>query len=270
MGKASSSKKVARAARAGSTHRGPQRRALGFPLTIAVVVLLGTSLVVYSRDNRSEDVPPVIGDHWHAAYGIWNCDHWEGVLSDAGPDLTGIHTHADSIIHVHPFNSGSAGTRATMGKFFDTVAVESSDDKLTLPSGTVLDESAGCADQPAELVIARWPADQPDAEAEIINTDFDDIRFREDREVFTIALVREGETPPRPESVPTLDNLSDVIEAPTTTAPGATTTTTPGATTTTTPGAEPSATTTTTPGEPGATTTTGAPDATSAPTTTGG
>ncbi len=253
MGKASSSKKVARAARAGSTHKGPERRALGFPLAIVAVVLLGTGLVVFSRENRDEAIPPTLNDHWHAAYGIWNCGEWEPVLTDAGQDLSGIHTHADGVIHIHPFSSASAGNRATLGKFFDTTGVDVSDSKLVLPSGTVLDEEAGCDGEPATLKVARWPADEPDADAEIIEENIDDIRFREDREVLTIALVRDGDDQeiPRPETVPTLDNLSDVIEAPTTTLPGDTTTTAPGDTTTTAPGD----TTTTVPEE--TTTTTG-------------
>jgi hypothetical protein len=248
MGKASSSKKVARAARAGSTHKGPERRALGFPAAIALVVLLGTSLVLYSRSNRSEAIAPTLDDHWHAAYGIWNCDHWEAALNDANGDPNGIHSHGDSIIHIHPFNSSAAGNRATLGVFFDTEGVSASDDKITLPTGTVLDESAGCNGEAAKLVVARWPHDQPDATPEIIDHNFDDIRLREDREVFTIALIKDGDTPPRPESVPTLDNLSDVVAAdgstPTTTVAGETTTTVAGDTTTTSP-PDASATTTT-------------------------
>jgi hypothetical protein len=245
MGKASSSKKVARAARAGSTTKGTERRALGFPLAIVAVVLLGTGLVVFSRDNRDEAIPPTLNDHWHAAYGIWNCGEWEPVLADAGQDLNGIHTHADGVIHIHPFSSASTGNRATLARFFETTGVDASDSKITLPSGTVLDEEAGCDGEPATLKVARWPADDPNADAEIIEEGLDDIRFREDREALTIALVRDGETIPRPESVATLDNLSDVIQAPTTTVPGATTTTVAGDTTTT---AAPEATTTTTGG----------------------
>jgi hypothetical protein len=268
MGKASSSKKVARAARAGSTHKGPERRAVGFPLAIALTIVLGTSLVLFSRENRSETIAPTRDDHWHAAYGIWNCDHFEPALTDIAGDPDGIHSHADGIIHIHPFNSGATGTRATLGKFFDTEGVTATDDKITLPSGTVLDESAGCGGDEAELVVARWPADDPGAEPELSDDDFDDIRLREDREVFTIGLVKKGDTPPRPESVPTLDNLSDVspLEAGSTTIPsepaptstpvedGATTTTPPDGATTTAP---PDGATTTAPGDGATTTTTG-------------
>jgi hypothetical protein len=251
MGKASSSKKVARAARAGNTHKGPERRALGFPLAIIAVVLLGTGLVVFSRENRDEAIPPTLNDHWHAAYGIWNCGEWEPQLVDAGADLNGIHTHADGVIHIHPFSSAATGNRATLERFFETTGVDYSDSRIVLPTGTVLDEEAGCEGDPATLKVARWPADDANAEPEVLEESLDAIRFREDREVLTIALVRDGESIPRPESVPTLDNLSDVIEAPTTTLPGETTTTVPGETTTTAPGdtssttAAPEATTTT-------------------------
>lgn len=210
MGKASSSKKVARAARAGSSSKGPERRALGFPLAIVAVLVLGTGLVVFSRDNRDEAVPPQLGDHWHAAFGIWNCDEWAPQVTDAGPDLNGIHTHDDSIIHIHPANSSSTGTRATLARFFETTGIDASDSKITLPDGTVLDEAAGCNGDPATLKIARWPADQPNADPEIVTDNLKDIRLRQDREAFTVALVRDGESIPRPESIPTLDNLSDV------------------------------------------------------------
>ena len=131
--------------------------------------------------------------------------------------------------------------------FFDTEGVSSSDDTITLPSGVVLDETVGCGGEASQLVVARWPPDEPDASPEIIDHNFGDIRLREDREVFTIALIKQGDTPPRPDSVPTLDNLSDVIAA-----DGSTTTTVAGETTTTVAGTEA---TTTAPPE-GATTTT--------------
>ncbi|HEV8296660.1 MAG TPA: hypothetical protein VGQ20_05185 [Acidimicrobiales bacterium] len=235
MGKASSSKKVARAARAGSTHKGPERRELGFPLAIALTVLLGTSLVLYARGNRSEAVEPQANKtHWHAAYGIWNCDHWEPNLSGT-QDADGIHSHDDGIVHIHPFNTGAAGTRANLGVFFDNFGVKASNDKIDLGTGVALENGTDCNGKKAVLEVARFKADQPDAQPEIITSNFDNIRFREDREAFTIALIPEGETVPRPESIPTLDALSDLgtTASTTTTVPGATTTTIPGETTTT-------------------------------------
>ena len=73
MGKASSAKKVARAARAGGSRRSGQRRALGFPLAIFVVVALGLSLVLVARSERITNAEPKVGDHIHAAYSTYTC-----------------------------------------------------------------------------------------------------------------------------------------------------------------------------------------------------
>ena len=47
-------------------------------MTIAVVLVLGLSLVIFaSRDNEAtaDDTAPAANvDHWHAAYGIYACD----------------------------------------------------------------------------------------------------------------------------------------------------------------------------------------------------
>jgi len=73
MGKASSAKKVARAARAGGNRRAGQRRALGFPLTVFLVVALGLTLVGFARSERITNAEPKVGDHIHAAYSVYTC-----------------------------------------------------------------------------------------------------------------------------------------------------------------------------------------------------
>lgn len=226
MGKASSSKKVARAARAGSTHKGPERRELGFPLAIALTVLLGSALVLYARADESAAVEPKLGTHWHAAYGIYNCDKWEAPAADSGTDPDGIHTHdqdstADGgIMHVHPFNSTAAGANAKLGVFFDALGIKASNDQIELPSGLVLKNGAMCGDKPGVLQIVRFDADNSATAGEVSLKDFDNVRYRKDREAFTIALVPEGTEVPRPTSIPLLDSLSDV--EPTTGATGTT------------------------------------------------
>jgi hypothetical protein len=74
MGKASSAKKVARAARAGGTRRSGQRRPLGFPLAIGAVILVGLVLVLFARDRRNANAfPRANQDHVHAAYDTYVC-----------------------------------------------------------------------------------------------------------------------------------------------------------------------------------------------------
>ncbi len=139
MGKASSSKKVARAARTGGgrTRRGSSSWL--WPALMAVIVVLGTAGVVYSREQRAPDNSrPVAagagreGDHWHAAIGFYICGQFQPDIS-AAADPLGIHTHDDGIVHIHPFTSRAAGKNAKLGVFFDTVDAKVSSTELRLP-----------------------------------------------------------------------------------------------------------------------------------------
>src|SRR5262245_47264640 len=101
MGKASSSKKVARAARAGGrTTKGPKRN-LGHPLAIAGIVIVGVLVVLIARNYNQEAAAttPTVEDHWHAAYGIYVCDQFLPPLTDTVADVTGLHTHGDGVAH---------------------------------------------------------------------------------------------------------------------------------------------------------------------------
>ena len=74
MGKASSAKKVARAARAGGNRRAGQRRALGFPVAIGLVLILGLLLVFFARERRNADAfPRANKDHVHSSIDIYTC-----------------------------------------------------------------------------------------------------------------------------------------------------------------------------------------------------
>jgi hypothetical protein len=87
MGKASSAKKVARAARAGGNRRSGQRRPLGFPLAIGAVVLIGLMLVLFARDRRNANAfPRANQDHVHSAYDTYVC------VSDAEAAQAGAST----------------------------------------------------------------------------------------------------------------------------------------------------------------------------------
>ena len=67
------------------------------------------------------------GDHWHTALDVNICGEW----LDPAPAFekpydspnqvanAGIHSHADGLIHTHPFVVSEEGNNATIGKFFD-------------------------------------------------------------------------------------------------------------------------------------------------------
>src|ERR687894_2304855 len=247
MGKASSSKKVARAARAGGRSSGSKQRNLLFPGAIGVIVLLGSGLIAYAADERKSeaDVAPVVNeDHWHAAFGVYICDEFQPAVPEFESPI-GIHTHSDGVIHVHPFSSGGAGDNATLGAFLEGAGIELSDDELRLGEEPWSEGDDQCGDEDAELVVAQWSDVQStDEEPALIRRDFDDIRFREDGEGFTIAFVPEGTTDiPKPESAAQLAELGAADGGPGDTVPdNETTTTTAPATDTTAPG-DPTATT---------------------------
>lgn len=211
MGRASSAKKVAKVARSSGGPRREQAK-LGFPAAVGAVLLLGVVMVFWAQNENSaaEAEPPTLADHWHAAYGIYICDSFAPALRDVVPDSTGIHTHDDDVVHVHPFSSASSGERANWARYGETVGLQFDGASFTMPDGTRYDESSTCGEQPARVVMYEWPADDPDAEPVVHTDDFGSVHFHSDRLAFTLAVVPEGTEVPRPASIPTLDNLSDM------------------------------------------------------------
>ncbi|MGH9110937.1 MAG: hypothetical protein ACRDZN_01330, partial [Acidimicrobiales bacterium] len=248
-----------RAARAGGRSSGARQRNLLFPGMVGAIVLVGSGLVAYAANERKgdADIPPVIGDHWHAAYGLYVCGEWQPNIPEFESDV-GLHTHGDGVIHIHPFASAASGENATLGKFLEDTDVVLDGDELTigeneLPDGAKTWKSGDdqCDGEDAELKVAQWKdLSDPEAKPALLTSGFDDIRFREDGEGYTIAFVPEDETDiPMPQTAADLAELgavdsaqtattdSDgnvVDESTTTTAEGeGSTTTTAGETTTT-------------------------------------
>lgn len=257
MGKASSSKKVARAARAGGRRpTGARQRDLLFPSVIGVIVLLGVALIAFAAHDRktNANVAPVINqDHWHAAFGIDIC----GKMQPPPPlfeSPIGIHTHGDGVIHIHPTSSGGAGENATLGHFLDGTnpRIKLSNDTLKIGDKSWTAGKQRCHGKDAELVVAQWKdVQKAKSKPAILRRDFNDIRFRATGEGYTIAFVPEGTTDiPKPESAASLAELGAADaggaatstpagqtpptsaggETPGTTAPAGAATTAPGAT----------------------------------------
>ncbi|WP_334142452.1 hypothetical protein [Rhabdothermincola sp.] len=213
MGKASSSKKVARAARAGGSVR-PSQRKFVFPLAVFAIVVLGVGLVWFARGESGLDPasasPPTSKDHWHNAYGFYVCNAFGAPLTDVKNDTTGIHTHGDGLIHIHPFSDSHGGRNATLGKWGDMVGVTFGSSSITMPDGTKYENGMDCDGQPANLKVYVWPADDPNAEPTVYDRDFGKIPLRADRDAITIAIVPDGAEVPRPPSVSNLDNPVDL------------------------------------------------------------
>jgi hypothetical protein len=209
MGKASSSKKVARAARAAASSRPGERRNLGFPLVVAAIVVFGIGLVVFARSTREASAAPRVGQHWHSSYDVYVCDDY-----DAGPvldetDPVGIHSHSDGLIHVHPFTSIAAGDNARLSIWFESFSGSITDESITLDQGRTYTEGEDCNGEPTVLHVLRYDADDLSARPEVITEDLADVQFLKNREAFVFALIPEGADLPEP-SQGRLDTLDRV------------------------------------------------------------
>jgi hypothetical protein len=223
MGKASSAKKVARAARVGGSGQ-KRKRNWAFPAAIVAIIVIGAVVIYVARgsDQTAAATAPTVDDHWHAAYGIYVCDAFVAPIPQepAGADKLGIHTHGDGIMHIHPFTAGSSGNNARFSVFGQTTGVDFGAHSITMPDGTVYKDGYDCNGTPAKLSVAQWnSADEvkadPNAPPDVVYTEnFGDIKYTNDRMAFTIAILPDGTTIPPPQSIPTLDNLTDVASTP--------------------------------------------------------
>ena len=223
MGKASSSKKVARAARTGGGRTKRGATSWFWPVFIGVVVVLGTAGIAFSKNQQSDrrdTTPPRMaaegraGDHWHTALGINVCGRFLPNITDEADPL-GIHTHADGVVHVHPARPAAAGRNARLKVFLDAVGGKVSETEIRLPGQETKRSGMRCGDKPAQVRAKVWPSKSPDAEGTIFTGDPGEIRFT-DGQLITVAFLPEDEEIPRPPSAEQLDRLTDVPGAPTT------------------------------------------------------
>ena len=254
MGKASSSKKVQRAARAGGRVSSGQPRSLLFPGVLTLIVVLGVALVVYARHDRLEDDlggVPQLDDHIHQAFGVNVCGEWKPDIPEFESQI-GIHTHGDGV-HPHP-PSLPAGRRAptppsaASSRTPATRAASTSRSPTRSSNylGDVVEEGeTKCegVDDP-QLLLAYWPdASDTSALPEITTGDFNEQRLTENGGAITIFYGDPDADIPLPPSAANLAALGAAdggqsvpppgSESSTTvsTAPGETTTTAAGDTT---------------------------------------
>ncbi len=219
MGKASSSKKVARAARSGGGRvRSGQPRSFLFPGSVTLVAVLGLALILYARDDRrDEDMGgiPQIGDHIHLAFGVNVCGEWKPDAPEFESPV-GIHTHGDGVLHVHPFSQLGAGVNATLGRFMQdgregnpAVELDISDDELTYMGEKIAEGDTKCegVDDP-ELRIGTWKNASDASEEPALRTgDYKDLRLQDDGGAITVYYGDPDADIPRP---PTSSRLAEL------------------------------------------------------------
>ena len=168
-------------------------------MAVALVVVLGSLLVLWARTDREATSAPRVGDHWHSVYDIYVCDSFRSkVVLETDPN--GIHTHGDGLLHIHPFNKLASGRDAVLGEFFSAFGGRIDDASVVLDTGEELVEGVDCGGQPTVLKVARFDADDLERDPEVVIEDLAGVRFLKNREAFTVAMVPAEVVPPAPRS----------------------------------------------------------------------
>jgi hypothetical protein len=272
MGKASSAKKVARAAGLGGSRAYRERPAWNYYFAVLVLVVLGVLGVYNSREyldnkvNAAGNTAPKVGQSppWLEGYAIDACGKLlPPIKSNKNP--YGIYTKGDGIIYISPTKKSVAGRNATLAKFANAVGMQFNAGDLQVPGGHLYVNGDTCEGKPGHVYVMTWSSPQAPASDGVLqnkqeinqatgyedtcNPDCDSGVLLENDQLVTMAFLP---APPKGHSLQVLKppnsvvlSLSRLIASggtTTTTAPPAkaTTTTTPKrATSTTEPKAKP-------------------------------
>jgi hypothetical protein len=247
MGKASSNKKVARAAGTGGGRTAGVSRPYGWYGLLAFFVVVGVFLVVLSRNEQqaAAAIHPRGNDHWHAAYAIDLCGVVQpnlpqnsNLVSGGPTPPPGIHTHGDGLIHIEPFVSllsSDAGVHATVARFAaDYPGFKLTSTEIQYPGQQVYKNGQKCKGKVSQVRIRVW--DKANGSTNITYTNPADVHLKNGQAI-TIAFLPATDDIPKP-PVANLNALLNPTEGsntgtvpstlPVATTPGATT---PGATT---------------------------------------
>ncbi|HVA75567.1 MAG TPA: hypothetical protein VNF71_13495 [Acidimicrobiales bacterium] len=250
MGKASSNKKVARAAGTGGgrTYRG--RTPWPYFGVIVLIFVLGIVGTVTSRDRRLSQInnqgstAPTVGTTWHEGYAVYACGKFLPFIQHA-KNPQGITTSTPGIILIQPKVKAAAGKNATLGKFASAVGMTLNAAEMQLPGGTLYQDGNKCSGKPGHVYVKEF-AFVGDTVGRLYNGAKGQLPKLDPREIplqdqalLTIAFVPSSDAskiPPPPAQVSTsLGNLATSSSTSTTTPSPATppTTTAPATSTTT-------------------------------------
>ena len=153
-------------------NRAELRRFIVVVLPFSVLVALGASaaVTVMGTDPAGD---PGLGAHWHAPYQVWICGErqpnfpgWE----------SGVHTHADGIIHIHPFQAFEEGRGSRLVKFFEYGGGLLTQTEMKMPGSTrTIRNGDRCPDGTAGVLRVQVNEEPLDDWAEYIPADGDRI-----------------------------------------------------------------------------------------------
>lgn len=177
MGKASSAKKVARAAGLGGGRAYGQRPAWNYYFAVLVLVVLGVAGVYNSREyhenkvNAAGNTAPKVGQSpaWLEGYAVDACGKLLPPVK-ASKDPFGIYTTGDGIIRISPTAKSAAGHNATLAKFASAVGMTLNAGQLQVPGGHPYVNGDTCEGKPGHVYVMTWPSPQAPASDGVLQT----------------------------------------------------------------------------------------------------
>ncbi len=220
----------------------------------AIVVIAGIALIVYARATAPAPVGPFLPDpnnatkkdtHWHAALGVYDCDHWMGDSSGTGiwnwPAATssgqparaantnvyaGLHSHDDGVIHMEPLVSSEAGRGATVGLYFEYGGWKLSSSSYSFLGTTVKNgDKCGTATGSLQWEVGKWDGDTTGKVKQkyVVKTG-DPAKYKLNQyDIVVIAFLPEGKSISSIGDPPSVPNLAKALGAESA-APGSATT----------------------------------------------
>jgi hypothetical protein len=140
---------------------------------LAIIVVLGASLVFFSRQDRLDasnpgSTPPLApvvdssgnltraGDNWFEAYGVYICDKYVANINNTNNPY-GISTDNDGIIHISPFQKKYAGHNSTLNLFNKAIGLKVDRTSVQLPDDPKVWKSGEkCGDKNGKFVVKEW------------------------------------------------------------------------------------------------------------------
>lgn len=162
MGRASSSKKVARAAGIGGSRVHRRQTPWTYFGIIALIVVLGVVGTVTSRQRRDGEInnagntAPTVGTVWQEGYAVYVCGKFLPAISTKAPNPEGITTRNAGIINIDPTVKAAAGKNATLGKFADAVGMKLNAAELQVPGGHLYLDGNTCEGKAGHVYIKQF------------------------------------------------------------------------------------------------------------------
>ena len=209
----------------------------------ALVVIVGVMLIVYARSTAPAPVGPFLADannptkkdtHWHAALGVYQCDHWLGDSTGQGiwnwPFATsqgtpgradnnnvyaGLHSHDDGIIHMEPAVSSEAGRNATVGLYFNYGGWKLSSTGFSFLGTTVKNgDKCGNATGTLQWATGKWDGSTPPGRQKMTVQSGDPAKYKlNNDDIVVIAFLPPGKTIDNIGNPPSLAKLGSALGA---------------------------------------------------------